>query len=221
VYDTLGQELPRLDAGLIRYVKERMAALPAGMTPAGALKSEEMFYLDWFIRAVKAAKDKESLVALLAPLFISEGKPEAAELEKKAREFLESCGGTADGVVKKAEETRMSYKLIANKLELPLADFEREFEQEAAKQTGNPVFKVFFPAMVNVRRASARADVRRALFLAALDVQLEGQSALKNHADPVIGGMFEYIPFEGGYELHSKLKNSDGKPVALTIGVRK
>jgi hypothetical protein len=221
VYETLAQELPRLDAGLIRYVKERMAALPVGMTPAGATRSEEKFFLDWFIRSVKLAKDKENLVTLLAPLFISEGKPEAAELEKKAREFLESCGGTADGVVKKAEETRMSYKLIANKLELPLADFEKEFEQEAAKQAGNPVFKAFFSAMVNVRRATARVDVRRALLLAALDVQLEGQGALKNHADPVIGGMFEYIPFEGGYELRSRLKNRDDKLLALTVGTRK
>src|SRR5262249_30411352 len=178
-------------------------------------------FLDWFVRTVKQTKEKDSLVALLAPLFISEGKPDAAELQKKAREFLESSGGNADGVIKFADETRSSYKVIAEKLQLPLADFEREFEKESTKQANNPVYKVFFPAMANVRRAIARVDVRRALLLAALDVQLEGQGVLKNHADPVMGGAFEYAPFEGGYELRSKLKSRDDKPVALTVGVRK
>jgi len=221
VYETLAQQLPKLDAKTIRYIKERMAALPAGMTPAAAMQSEEKLFLDWFIRTVKQTKDKDSLVALLAPLFLSEGKPQAGELEKKAREFLETAGGTADGVLKHADETRAAYKLIAEKLALPLAEFEKVFEQESAKQSGNPVYKVFFPAMANVRRAIARVEVRRALLMAALDIQLEGQGTLKNHVDPVMGGPFEYAPFEGGYELRSKLKSRDDKPVALTVGARK
>jgi hypothetical protein len=64
-----------------------------------------------------------------------------------------------------------------------------------------------------------RADVRRALLAAAIAVQLEGRDALKNHPDPVGGGAFEYVAFEGGFELHSKLKVQD-KPVALTVGRR-
>ena len=221
VYETLAQQLPKLDAKTIRYIKERLAALPAGMTPAATMQTEEKLFLDWFIRTVKQTKDKDSLVALLAPLFLSEGKPDAKELEKKAREFLEASGGTTDGVIKYADETRASYKLIEDKLQLPLAEFEKVFEQESAKQANNPVYKVFFPAMANVRRAIARMEVRRALLLAALDIQIEGQGALKNHVDPVMGGQFEYVPFEGGYELRSKLKGRDDKPVSLTVGVRK
>ncbi|HEV3144647.1 MAG TPA: hypothetical protein VGZ47_12230 [Gemmataceae bacterium] len=221
VYETLAQELPRLDARMIRYVQARLAGLPAGTTPAAAMKSEERSFLDWFVRKVKEAKDKESLVALLAPLFISEEKGQKPDLQKKAREFLESSGGTADGVLKFAAETRMSYILVAKQLELPLAQFEKEFEREGKAQANNPVFQVFFPAMVNVRRAVARMEVRRALLSAALAVQLEGRDALKNHPDPVMGGPFEYSAFEGGFELRSKLKNRDDKPVVLTAGVRK
>jgi hypothetical protein len=111
--------------------------------------------------------------------------------------------------------------VIAEKLQLPLAEFEKALEQESANQTGNPVFSVFFPAMVNVRRAIARVEVRRAMLLTALDVQLEGEVALKNHADPVMGGLFESVPFEGGYELRSKLKARDDKPLTLTVGAQR
>ena len=139
---------------------------------------------------------------------------------EKARAFLQNCGGTAEGVIKFANETLPSYDLIAKKLELPLAEFEKEFERESAKQAGNPVYKAFFPALVKVRQAKARADVRRALLSAALAVQLDGKDALKDHADPVAGGMFDYVAFEGGFELRSKFKNEDNKPFSLSVGRR-
>ena len=105
-------------------------------------------------------------------------------------------------------------------LTLPLDQFEKEFEQESKKWADNPVFKVFFPAMVNVRRAQARMDIRRALLSAALAVRQEGTAALNNNLDPVVGGPFKYVPFEGGFELSSKLKGRDDKPVTLTVGHR-
>src|SRR5262249_48720498 len=138
----------------------------------------------------------------------------------KVRAFLEECGGTAAGVLKFAEETRSSYKLMAKKIELPPDQFEKEFEREAKKQAGNPVFKAFFPALVKVRQAQARAHVRRAVLSAALAVQLDGKDALSKHPDPVAGGPFEYESFAGGFELRSKLKGQDGKPVSLTVGRR-
>jgi hypothetical protein len=110
--------------------------------------------------------------------------------------------------------------VLAKKLELPLDQFEKEFEKERMRQAGNPVFKVFFPAMPKARQAQARAEVRRALFAAALAVQLDGRDALKNHPDPVAGGPFEYVAFEGGFELRSKFKGADDKPVTLSVGQR-
>jgi hypothetical protein len=63
-------------------------------------------------------------------------------------------------------------------------------------------------------------DVRRALLSAALTVRQEGPDALKNQADPVLGGPFDYVPFDGGFELRSKLIGRDDKPVTLTAGRR-
>jgi hypothetical protein len=88
------------------------------------------------------------------------------------------------------------------------------------KQAGNPVYKVFFPALAKVRQSKTRSDVYRALFSAALAVQLDGQGALKDYTDPAAGGLFDYAAFEGGFELRSRLMGPDNKPFGLTVGHR-
>jgi hypothetical protein len=218
--ETLAASLPRLDARAIKDLKTRLDALPPSGSLAAAMRYEEKSDLDWLVRRVKETKDKDSLLALLSPFFLTEGEAKGGDPAEKARAFLEECGGTAAGVVKLAEEVRAFYPQAAKLLDLPPDQFEKEFEREAMKRAGNPVFKMFFPALVNVRRAQARADVRRSLLAASLAVQVDGRDALKNHPDPVVGGPFEYVAFEGGFELHSKLKGGDDKPVALTVGRR-
>ena len=123
-------------------------------------------------------------------------------------------------MLKFAEDTRACYPIVSKMLELPLDQFELEFEQETKRRDSNPVFHALFPAVEKVRRAQARAEVRRALLSAALDVQLEGRDALKKHPDPVVGGPLEYFASEGGFELRSTLKESDDKPVALRVGLQ-
>ena len=218
VGETLARYLPQLDAKATKDVKTRLDGLPPFGSQSTSLLTCEKESLDWFIRKVKEKKDKESLLAFFSWVGLTEGKDR--DSGEKARAFLQNCGGTAEGVIKFANETLPSYDLIAKKLELPLAEFEKEFERESAKQAGNPVYKAFFPALVKVRQAKARADVRRALLSAALAVQLDGKDALKDHADPVAGGMFDYVAFEGGFELRSKFKNEDNKPFSLSVGRR-
>jgi hypothetical protein len=218
--EALALDLPKLDAKTIKDLKARLDALPLGTNPAAAMRAEEKFGLDWFVRKVKEAKGKDSLLSLLALVTVEpEGKGRRTPAEK-ARTFLAECGGTAEGVLKRAEEIRPSYERTAKMLELPPDQFEKEFARETAKHAGNPVFNTFFPGLDNVRRAQARADVRRALLAAALAVQLDGRDALKNYPDPVAGGPFEYALFDGGFELRSKLKGRDNKPVTLTVGRR-
>jgi hypothetical protein len=67
---------------------------------------------------------------------------------------------------------------------------------------------------------------------AALAVQLEGPDALKNHPDPVAGGSFEEVAFEGDFELRSRWKMDNrlpsrwqldtefNQPPVFTIGLR-
>jgi hypothetical protein len=218
--ETLAFYLPKLNAETIKGLKTRLGALPPSGTPAnGVVPFEEKAGLDWLIRKIKEQKDKESMLAFVSAFCGRRGdSPE--QTRERGRAFLEECGGTLDGVLKMAEGTRPSYTLTAKMLDLPLDQFEKAFELETKKQAGNPVFKLFFPAVSHMRLSQARADVRRALLATALDVQLDGPDALKNHPDPVVGGPFEYVAFEGGFELRSKFKPTDDKPWALTVGQR-
>src|SRR5262245_24118969 len=55
---------------------------------------------------------------------------------------------------------------------------------------------------------------------AAIAARLDGRDVLKSHPDPVVGGPFEYIALDGGFELRSKVKGQDDKPLVLTVGRR-
>jgi hypothetical protein len=216
--DALALHLPKLDPAMIKGLKQRLDALPQGGNPVAALRDCEAKTLEWFIRKLKSAKTTESLLALLAPLTAPpEGK--VGDPIAGARALLDECGGTSTGVLKFAEAARPSYALMAKSLALSVGQFEKEFEGERMRQAGNPVFKLFFPALVKVRSAQARADVRKALLSAAFAVQLDGPDALKAHPDPFVGGSFEYTKFGGGFELCSKFEQ-DGHPLTLTVGRR-
>ncbi len=216
--ETLALYLPKLDARMTKELRVRLDALPPFGSISAALMTCEKETMEWFIRKVKGAKNQESLLAFLSWVGISEGKDR--DLGEKARAFLEECGGTAQGMVKFAEEALPSYAVTAKMLDLPLDEFAKEFKVESTKQAGNPVYRVFFPALAKARQSQALAGVRRALLSAAIAVQLAGQDALKNHPDPVAGGPFELAPFQGGFELRSKLNWPGYKSVTLTVGRR-
>jgi hypothetical protein len=134
-------------------------------------------------------------------------------------------------MMKVIDEARADYALLAKALDEPLDQFAKAYES-VMKPGGNAVNRVFFPAMPRVRVPKMRANIRRTLLAAALDVQLEGKDALKKHPDPVAGGTFEYAPFKGGFELRSKWKLDEKlqakwklgeqftAPVTLTVGRR-
>ena len=216
--ETLALHLPRIDAQMLRHLQARLDALPPRGSVATATMRMEEELLTWIVGEVKEAKDKESLLAFLSQLC---GDKSAAPEKNRAkgRAFLEACGGTAEGVVKSAEEMRSFAARLAKIMDLPPDQAAKEFERERTKRAGNPVFQTFSPVLDNVRRHQAQADVRRALLSAALAVQLTSRDALKNHPDPVVGGPFDYVAFEGGFELRSRSKLDD-KPVALTVGRR-
>jgi hypothetical protein len=228
--EALAQYLPKLPAGMLKDLKTRLAALPPGDNATEAMRLEERWALEWFIRKVKEAPNKEGLLAFLAQT-ISESEKDT-DPSARGRSFLEECGGTMDGVIKTAEEVRESYASIAKAMELPLDQFEKVSDREEMKLAHNAVAKVLFPACAKVYWAQARANVRRALLAAAIAVQCDGPDALKLHPDPVLGGPFEYVPFAGGFELRSKWKPDDKlrakwklddrstTPLTLTVGLR-
>ena len=215
VTDALAADLPKLDVAALKKLAARLDALPPAATVAECLRiGEERAGLDWFIRQVKEAKDKDHLLDLLKEVTGNGSRDEA-------KKFLDACGGDAEGVLKYAEQSRPLYQLAAEKMALTPDEFDKVWgpkELEVAKD--NPVFKLLFPAVAHVRRAEARYQVRQALRKAALAILIDGPDAAKAQRDPCGDGPFEYVPFDGGFELRSKFKAQD-KQVSLTVGRRK
>ena len=217
VTDTLAADLPKLDAAALKRLAARLEALPPDMTAADAMQvGEERAGLEWFIRQVKETKDKDKLITLLEELGVTEGGGSKA----RTKAFLEECGGTAEGVVKYAEQTRPLYAEAAKALALPPGQFEKAWDALNKKSAENPVSKVLFPAVNNVRKAEDRLLARRAMRKAALSILIDGPRAIMLTRDPFGDGPFEYEAFDGGFELRSKLRAQD-KPVSLTVGRRK
>jgi hypothetical protein len=219
--EALALALPRLDAGTLKGLNKRLEALPAAGSPATATLRAAEELLNWVVGEVREATDKESLLAFLSQL-CGDSRESPAERRAKGRAFLKECGGTAKGVLRRAEEARAPVAALAKKLDLAPAPSDGEWEREVKKRSGNPVFKVFAPVLQSVRWRQAQAHVRRALLAAAVAVQLEGKGALKKHPDPLVGGQFEYVAFKGGFELRSRWKPDErfAEPVALTVGRR-
>jgi RNA polymerase sigma factor (sigma-70 family) len=217
--ETLALYLPNLDAKRVNSLKTRLDALPAGGSATTATMRMGENLLNWIVGEVQEAKDQESLLAFLSQLGVGPKEP-PEKRRAEGRALLAACGGTAEGVLRRAEETRPGLTALAKALDLPPDQAAKEFEQERRKLAGNPVFGVFAPVLDQVRRARAEAEVRRTLLSAALAVQLDGREALKKYPDPVLGGSFEYVTFEGGFELRSRVKGRDDQPAALTVGRR-
>jgi hypothetical protein len=212
--------LPGLDARTIKDLKRRLDGLPPGGSTAAATRRMEESLLSWIAGEIREAKDRESLLDFLSQLCGRKSDPPEKN-RARGRAFLEDCGGTAEGVLKTAEEMRPGSLRLANLLDLPPDRLAKEWDREAMNLARNPLFGVFAPVLQNVRSRREEAAVRRALLSAALAVRLDGRDALKIHGDPVAGGPFEYAAFEGGFVLRSNRKGSDDKPLALTVGRRR
>jgi hypothetical protein len=218
----LAAYLPKLDAATLKALPARLDKLPARGAMADALRREEKEFLGWFEKKVRGIKDRDQLVEFLD---YCQGGAGRKDQFAKGKAFLEACGGTAEGVLKQAEEVRPFYAAFAEKIKLPPDELEKAFEAEQKRMDKNPVFKVLVPGVVNGRLAEAGWETRRAMLKAAIAVQLDGKEALKAHPDPFGDGPFAFEAFNGGFELQSKLKFKDEKctppPPTLTVGKRK
>jgi hypothetical protein len=104
-------------------------------------------------------------------------------------------------------------------LELTPDEFAREWASEQARHAANPAFPMLFSAYPKIRQAQARAEVRRALLAAAIDVRIHGREAVLSHSDPADADRpIEYLPAVRGYQVRSRLNAADGKPLSLIVG---
>jgi hypothetical protein len=218
VSEAVATLLPRLDTQSLHALQDRLIALPTGGRPAEMLHFEEK-NLAWIIRKVKKSRDERDLVMLLAMLVDVEEPGRGKSRVVAARKFLEECGGTSNDLLKHFEALRPTYARLAPMLDLSVDQFTQEWARIQASNAANPAFPLLFSAYPRIRLAQARAEVRRALLAAAVDVQIHGRDAVKNHPDPGRDrGALDYSPLDSGFVLRSKLEGGDGKPLAITVG---
>jgi RNA polymerase sigma factor (sigma-70 family) len=229
--ETVALYLPRIDAGAIRALKKRLSALPASGSAAKATMRMADDLLNWIAGEVAEAPDRESLLAFLTQLR-GDRRESPEKRQATGRAFLEECGGTAKSILRFLEQAKAGLARLAKTLELPPTRVEKEWQREEKKLARNPMMELFGPVLEGIRLRQARADVRRALLSAALDVRLAGKDALKKHADPETGELFEHVAFPGGFALRSKWKLDDKLrskwkldesftgPLTLTVGRR-
>ncbi len=198
-------------ASLAERLAERQEALPRGSNVAAGMVFDERAGLDWFLSRAKDHKDKQGLLKFLRSLGV---EPD------RAASFVEKTGGTTEELLRHAGAVRPLYATWVKKLDLPTEQFLKEWEAQVAKMKDNPVFGLLAPALGKCREAEARAHTRRAMLKAAIAIRLDGPSAAKNQIDPYDGKPFQFTPFDGGFELRSKLEMKD-KPMVLTVGRRK
>jgi hypothetical protein len=218
VSEALAGDLLRLDSDSTKSLQARLRTLPPGGRPAQMLEFEEKS-LEWTVRRIKEAKDNESLVALLSVLVDDADGRRGQSRSALARKVLDECGGTSTSLRRQLEALRPIYGRMGRMLELTPDEFARGWSNEQARHAANAAFPMLFSAYPKIRQAQARAEVRRALLAAAIDVRIRGREAVLSHHDPADADRpLEYLPAGRGYQVRSRLKGADGKPLSLIVG---
>ena len=188
--------------------------LPAGPTVAQMLTQERENFHGWIIRELRAADQarpgswKDVWAEVTGEVNREGGKP--AEAVRAV--------GSLDEAVKIVEGLNPVYTELIKLADRPWKEFEAGHAELLKKaRAENPVAGAVLPAVDKVAATKRRADVRLALFKAAVAVVQGGPEKVKEHKDPFGDGPFEYKAVDGGFELKSKLIFKD-QPVTLVVG---
>ncbi len=204
--------LPGLDANARSDLSRRLNGLPAGKTMRQAILREKEVFLEGFIRELTKEDGKERLLKS----FGGSDDPAVAMIRGLSRAEL----------LKAAKGMRRVYDNLATIVSLPPDKVKPAEEKLLADPDLDPLVvraaKLLTPALTAARSAEAAHQARLAMLKAAVAVTANGPQALsqKELRDPFGDGPFQYSAFDGGFELTSKLKGRDNKPVSLTIGRR-
>ena len=84
-----------------------------------------------------------------------------------------------------------------------------------------PIEKAFavmlLPPLAKFRQVEVEAQVRFALFQAAIAVLLRGEKELQKTKDPLGGAPFRLQKTDNGFDLVSQVKDKEGNPVRISI----
>jgi hypothetical protein len=172
----------------------------------------------WLIRALKDAERREpgSWRGVWDRVF--EAVLKASEQDEAPYRQTVRSVKTFEQAIEMLEGLARFYDEFSEMATLPPEALDARYPAFVARATAaNPLAGLNLPSKDMFIPAQRRAQVRMALFRAALAVVQGGPDRLADAKDPIGGGPFEYHPLAGGFELKSKWLYK-GKPVILTVG---
>lgn len=117
-----------------------------------------------------------------------------------------------------AEQLAGFYDELTKAVALPPDQFEAEQQRLSQKaKESRQLAGILLPSFSKAMETDRRGQAHEAMFRTAIEVQLNGPTAVKASHDPFGDGPFEYRQLSNGFELRSKLVYK-GEPAALTVG---
>lgn len=211
--EMLAGYLPKAPAAAVDSFVQRVEGLPRCPTLRRAMAMERQFGLGWIIEDLGRTGGKERLLQLLRQSQL-----------KNIASFEQT---NQDELLKSARSLLPMYDEVISAADRPPAELEQLQATIRQKYSTTPqtheLVELFLPAIGKMRQAEAAFQTRLVLLRAAVAVVRQGPEVLKQRdlADPVLGGHFQHVPFDGGFELRADAKTADGKPVILVVGQRK
>jgi hypothetical protein len=205
----LAAQLPSLDKASLKRLSAQLEALPPGGSLSAGIRRQKEATIMWLINLLKHP-DKQMTLEIPAQV----GK------EGQMESFVEKARKMDPLPLQKALEglTELAsyYDEVDKLLTLPLGESSAQLSRLQQRVNRNAFHMLFLPHLEERVRTDDYANVRVALFKAAVAVAREGPNALRDFHDPAGGGSFSYKALQGGFELASGLREK-GKPVTLRI----
>jgi hypothetical protein len=197
--------LTHLDAKGLQALSARLEKLPPSATLRLSIDLENEAMIGWLIQRINEKMPPETVEKIMGG-------------EGSYTKLFKSLG--AQGCVKELENLRKDYEELSKALALPRAQQDAKVDEARKKMEANVFGKLLVPAVNKVRAAEDRMEVRRAMFRAALVLAQDGPEAARKIKDPAGDGPFTIEKLESGYELRSKLMDTE-KRVPLRVGTAK
>jgi hypothetical protein len=215
--DVVAAYLPRQNAKILKLTSAFLEAWKQQMRPLSeAMQGEKAFLLQHERPQYLKKSPKEAFELLRGHELLRTN-----ESDEEAKAIMKANGGTIEGLVKQLDAAAVLYDELARIWDLPAREFKpavSAFRQKHARN--NPLAVSVLAHFEGIRFASDRTRVRFAMLNAALTGVSGGPGQLQAIKDPFGDGPFDYRPFQGGFELKSKLQGNDRLPTVVTVGRR-
>lgn len=229
--DLAAEALPSVPPELARAFRDRIADLPKPGTWKQAIISEKEFMSGYWRDLSKGANrtietlekaglTPEEIDQILKPELMKTYGYSKEEVERMFREYGGATSRPWDKMKAQVEEAGPLYDEVVRMTSLSLRDYEEaetKFKQGLEKV--NPIARMMVSELPRPRYAEAQYEEQRALFRAALDIVIDGPSAVNRHRDPFGTGSFRLIPLgRGAFRLESDVDIPSVGLVSLEVG---